>query len=541
MLVPENHECANYPEPLPIAHLPTWPHDSINHVQQPMLFSATHVTLEALENTKVAVAQFAATALANGADAASLKDLARLQSSLNTLQHQQMFQINLIHELQSKVADNEEAQQRATEGQVAGNSVIVEELVCDETIKEMPLDSLHDDNCNTDEAASDKPLSPPSPLSHNLIYQPQPSPESSVITHHHDPATPFDQHNVPNSLEMLRRGAQEALDTASQGLLSGNLVDELTRRRDQSSDEFKSEMQLKHRCRYCGKVFGSDSALQIHLRSHTGERPFSCHICGTRFTTKGNLKVHFQRHLDERPYGSGIAGDWEMGRPDGEHGSTGEPGCGTEDHLAIDQSRQCPICFMKLPCQKTLQVHILSHQTISHLGIAESHRGNPETSTKSETRSRREEKPRDSPRTAPKQETQETPLRSQFRGSPKTEADSNIFAPLDLTSESKPMELSNPPLISPSELPVHSMFQHSFRSDQPGPFDQQSTLNLMNNMRGGTTCNVCYKTFACYSALEIHYRSHTKERPFKCKVCDRSFSTKVNYKPLTIKIFFLTL
>lgn len=28
---------------------------------------------------------------------------------------------------------------------------------------------------------------------------------------------------------------------------------------------------FKHKCRFCHKVFGSDSALQIHVRSHTGE------------------------------------------------------------------------------------------------------------------------------------------------------------------------------------------------------------------------------------------------------------------------------
>ena len=45
-----------------------------------------------------------------------------------------------------------------------------------------------------------------------------------------------------------------------------------------------------------------------------------------------------------------------------------------------------------------------------------------------------------------------------------------------------------------------------------------------------TTCSICNKTFACKSALDIHYRSHTKERPFKCKLCDRAFSTKGNMK-----------
>jgi len=46
--------------------------------------------------------------------------------------------------------------------------------------------------------------------------------------------------------------------------------------------------------------------------------------------------------------------------------------------------------------------------------------------------------------------------------------------------------------------------------------------------RGNTTCQVCFKVFACQSALEIHYRSHTKERPFKCPACDRGFSTKAS-------------
>ncbi|XP_075538286.1 uncharacterized protein LOC142572805 [Dermacentor variabilis] len=45
-------------------------------------------------------------------------------------------------------------------------------------------------------------------------------------------------------------------------------------------------------CEYCGKVFGRSNVLAMHLRLHTGERPYLCQHCGLTFRNPTNLKYH---------------------------------------------------------------------------------------------------------------------------------------------------------------------------------------------------------------------------------------------------------
>ncbi|KAI8833088.1 hypothetical protein BJ741DRAFT_612840 [Chytriomyces cf. hyalinus JEL632] len=60
----------------------------------------------------------------------------------------------------------------------------------------------------------------------------------------------------------------------------------------------------KFPCPYagCPKAFKFKAGLAVHIRIHTGERPFHCKQCDKTFQTKNRLTVHERGHTDDARY-----------------------------------------------------------------------------------------------------------------------------------------------------------------------------------------------------------------------------------------------
>ncbi|XP_056332206.1 sal-like protein 3 [Danio aesculapii] len=326
---------------------------------------------------------------------------------------------------------------------------------------------------------------------------------------------------------------------------------------------------FKHKCRFCAKVFGSDSALQIHLRSHTGERPFKCNICGNRFSTKGNLKVHFQRHkekyphiqmnpypvpeyLDNVPTSSGIP--YGMSLPPEKPVTTW-----------LDSKPILPT----IPTSVALQLPPTIPSIIGSFGDS--------TSFSPLNRSPQRPSPPSSECTSlsPNHLITETSI-AQISSSPKPNLTSNtppVLKPealhLPANSTNRPGETSistasisqvisttivtttcstrtqftDP--VNTSSAVSHPSLQISSNQFKPKfPFGglldsmqtsetsklQQLVENIDKKMTDPNQCVICHRVLSCQSALKMHYRIHTGERPFKCKICGRAFTTKGNLK-----------
>ena len=57
-----------------------------------------------------------------------------------------------------------------------------------------------------------------------------------------------------------------------------------------------------YECEYCGKKCLASSQLEVHLRTHTGERPYKCSHCDKAFRRQSHLVVHEQRHTGDSVY-----------------------------------------------------------------------------------------------------------------------------------------------------------------------------------------------------------------------------------------------
>uniref|UniRef100_A0A3B3YM67 C2H2-type domain-containing protein n=1 Tax=Poecilia mexicana TaxID=48701 RepID=A0A3B3YM67_9TELE len=105
-------------------------------------------------------------------------------------------------------------------------------------------------------------------------------------------------------------------------------------------------------CDVCGKRFSQKAHLNRHTVSHSGEKPFECDVCGQRYSQQANLNKHRRSHTGEKPFGCDLCGQRFSHKES------------HKIHMRLHSGEKpfgCDVCGQRFSHKESLKIHMRTH------------------------------------------------------------------------------------------------------------------------------------------------------------------------------------
>uniref|UniRef100_A0A914WGI9 C2H2-type domain-containing protein n=1 Tax=Plectus sambesii TaxID=2011161 RepID=A0A914WGI9_9BILA len=260
-------------------------------------------------------------------------------------------------------------------------------------------------------------------------------------------------------------------------------------------------------CKYCDKVCSSSSALLYHTRLHTGERPYVCKHCNKGFIQK----VHLQRHVENNHETKDAPSSSDFSSRNGAPTMVRAPAIGnrleavaTQLKLSRAEPSKCSHCDERFMGRIALLEHVYErHQEASGDGAEGDLR--VESDGNEDAQIERPDTASDAAQTGSRAET----IQCQ-------QCDLICFGQVAYLEHVFEAHQALPD--NPQEIPVETAEQDDVKS-------AVSRTKESGGGNGNTWCHICLKHLSSPTALVVHMRAHSGDRPFTCphESCGKTF------------------